>query len=277
MKKCKNIECNNSIEKNRIYCSLKCRNVYVNKYLRDYTKNSNGVQKKIQEKKREYEKLPKLCLNCNETISYDKKNNKFCSNSCSAIYTNKNRTTKKYTLTADGYKNIVKSNNEKRLIREERYYKAPNKCKVCNKVLVYTKRTNSTCRDKCKSQLLSRLATLNPNCGGETNYRKFQYKGIWMDSSWEVDLAKWLDVKKIKWKRSRKLILYWTDDKDNKRRYYPDFYLPELDLYLDPKNEYKLEQDKEKLKRVIKENDIKILIGNVSEIQNKINYENKNR
>ena len=36
MKKCKNIECNKEIEKNRIYCSFKCRNFYVNKNLRDY-------------------------------------------------------------------------------------------------------------------------------------------------------------------------------------------------------------------------------------------------
>lgn len=36
--KCKNIECENDVIGKRIYCSLSCRNYYVNKYIRDYTK-----------------------------------------------------------------------------------------------------------------------------------------------------------------------------------------------------------------------------------------------
>ena len=38
--KCKNIECVNMTIGKRVYCSLVCRNYYVNKYLRDYTKIS---------------------------------------------------------------------------------------------------------------------------------------------------------------------------------------------------------------------------------------------
>ncbi len=36
MKKCKNIECEKLIDDKRMYCSLKCRNIYVNKNLRNY-------------------------------------------------------------------------------------------------------------------------------------------------------------------------------------------------------------------------------------------------
>ena len=68
MKKCKNIECNNEVNKNRTYCSLKCRNIHVNKYLRDYNKNSEGLKKKSKELEEEYNKSPKKCKYCNEKI-----------------------------------------------------------------------------------------------------------------------------------------------------------------------------------------------------------------
>ena len=99
-------------------------------------------------------------------------------------------------------------------------------------------------------------STKNPNCGGETNYKKYKYNDIWMDSSWEVNIAKWLDVNNIKWIRDRKINFIWTDINGIKRRYYPDFYLPEHNLYLDPKNKYKLEKDRDKISRVIYENKI---------------------
>ena len=87
-----------------------------------------------------------------------------------------------------------------------------------------------------------------------------------MDSSWEVNIAKWLDSKNIQWKRDRKIIFYWTDLEGKKRRYYPDFYLPDQNLYLDPKNKYKLEKDLFKLQKVIEENNITLIFGNELEI-----------
>jgi hypothetical protein len=60
MKKCKNIECSNETLNNRVYCSLKCRNYYVNKYLRDYTKNGESISNKA---KNSYLLSPKKCKN----------------------------------------------------------------------------------------------------------------------------------------------------------------------------------------------------------------------
>ena len=48
--KCKNIECQNETKGKNLYCSLTCRNVYVNKYMRNYDKVSDFHQKKKQEK-----------------------------------------------------------------------------------------------------------------------------------------------------------------------------------------------------------------------------------
>jgi hypothetical protein len=40
-----------------------------------------------QEKIIEYNKSPKLCVNCHRSMEFDKKNNKFCSHSCSGLFT----------------------------------------------------------------------------------------------------------------------------------------------------------------------------------------------
>ena len=101
----------------------------------------------------------------------------------------------------------------------------------------------------------------NPNCGGETNYRKFKYNDIWMDSSWEVNVAKWMDENNIKWRRDRKINFKWTDMDGKLRRYYPDFYLEKYNVYLDPKNKYLIEKDTYKINQVQKENNIKVIFG----------------
>lgn len=62
-----------------------------------------------------------------------------------------------------------------------------------------------------------------------------EYNGVLMDSSWEVRLAKSLDEANIEWLRPSP-IRYELDGVN--RKYFPDFYLPEYDLYVDPKNQH---------------------------------------
>lgn len=69
------------------------------------------------------------------------------------------------------------------------------------------------------------------------------------DSSWEDALAIRLDELNLEWTRPSP-IKYTIDGKS--RNYFPDFYLPDYDLYLDPKNSYCCEQQKEKLVAVSK-------------------------
>ncbi len=136
------------------------------------------------------------------------------------------------------------------------------KCCVCNNEFLHTKsKKRKTCSKKCEHEHAVSIARSNPNCGGETNYKRFYYKEIMFDSSWEVEIAKWMDENKIEWRRSRKLMFWWTDDDGKKRRYYPDFYLPALNIYLDPKNKYLIEKDRKKIERVQSENNIKIVWG----------------
>lgn len=64
------------------------------------------------------------------------------------------------------------------------------------------------------------------------------------DSSWEDALAIRLDFLDINWVRPEP-ISYIQNGRT--RHYFPDFYLPDYDLYLDPKNSWVEKQQKEKL------------------------------
>lgn len=93
------------------------------------------------------------------------------------------------------------------------------------------------------------------NVNGRVN--KVNYKGIILDSEWERIFAIWLDEKEIKWERPLTGFKYqW----EGERIYYPDFYLPEYDLYIEVKG-YTRERDIAKWRslnnlKVIKRKDI---------------------
>ena len=95
--KCKNIECENETNGKNIYCSLSCRNIYVNKHLRNYDKYSDTIKEKNNLKEIEYLKSPKTCK-CGEIIPFSKITNKYCNHSCVAKFTNSE---KDYSLRSD--------------------------------------------------------------------------------------------------------------------------------------------------------------------------------
>lgn len=72
-----------------------------------------------------------------------------------------------------------------------------------------------------------------------------EYKGVMLDSSWELILAQKLDADGVKWLRPNPLL--YEDKKGTKRHYFPDFYLPDFDVYLDPKNPAAFVSQQEKI------------------------------
>lgn len=69
---------------------------------------------------------------------------------------------------------------------------------------------------------------------------------VMLDSSWEESLAKRLDETGIEWIRPETPISYVTSD-GKTHNYFPDFYLPDYNLYLDPKNPAAVAAQKDKL------------------------------
>ena len=102
--------------------------------------------------------------------------------------------------------------------------------------------------------------------GGWHTSKTIDYKGIKLDSQYEFEVAKELDNNQVKWERPTYFL--WEDSNGMKHRYYPDFYLPEYNVYLDPKNDYLINNkskrfgitDVEKIEKVEQQNGIKIIL-----------------
>lgn len=99
------------------------------------------------------------------------------------------------------------------------------------------------------SRGMQRVVRENPDSYSASNVngrvKKVEYNGILLDSSWEVEVAKYLDSNNIKWERPKIGLEYeWNGVK---RLYYPDFYLPEYNMYIEVKG-YERERDRCKWK-----------------------------
>ena len=112
------------------------------------------------------------------------------------------------------------------------------------------------------SETMKRVVRENPESYSASNVngrsKKFLYDGVMMDSSWEFEFAKWCNDNELKWIKPTNGFEYeWNGS----RIYYPDFYLTELDIYVEVKG-YVRDRDLFKWRSVpnliiVKSNDIK--------------------
>lgn len=127
-----------------IYCkeikSAKGIHTHVDRAHLNLTKYSSGyngrydlLAEKHQKKISEYLLTPAKCSCCNTALSYDKRNNKFCSTSCAATY---NNAKKDYTTFKSGPPAIVKELLNKR-------------CKQCDSIFETYKKNKLFCSIKC--------------------------------------------------------------------------------------------------------------------------------
>lgn len=237
-------EINRQIKNGRKYffCNLSCSSTYTQKTTHEINTN---------------------CLWCKKEFitTTHKKARACCSKQCASAYS----------------QSFVNVNNISYSLKKY-YIKNPkaklelkNQCITCKREFSTKDKNKQTCSKKCYHELLREKSTSNPNCGGETNYRKYQYNGIWMDSKWEIEMAKHMDSNGIVWERNRKKHNFlWNDKNGIMRRYYPDFYLPKYNVYLDPKNKYLMVKDEYKINQVIKEHNIKLIWGLIDDVKSNL-------
>lgn len=87
-----------------------------------------------------------------------------------------------------------------------------------------------------------------------------------LDSTWELLLAKKLDAENIIWVRPGPID--WVDTDGLTHHYFPDFYLPEHDLYLDPKNPKAYEVQYKKIEQLKTQLTNLVILCSISEIEN---------
>lgn len=92
-----------------------------------------------------------------------------------------------------------------------------------------------------------------------------EYKGILLDSSWELALAKRLDELQIKWIRPNPIP--WVDEQGITHNYFADFYLSDYNLFLDPKNPYAIKSQKKKLKMLLRQYTNIIILESIEECE----------
>ena len=96
------------------------------------------------------------------------------------------------------------------------------------------------------------------SCNVNGRVKKVEYKNIVLNGKWELEVAQFLDKNQIEWERPKIGFEYiWNN---GTHIYYPDFYLPALNLYIEVKG-YERERDRYKW-AVVK----KLLIIKVKEI-----------
>lgn len=198
----------------------------------------------------------KKCLACEREIL----NLKFCNRSCSAKYNNskrkprteesKRKTGVKLSLF---YKQLTiedKISLGKRVqeVKRKNGFKIKTEkslnCSYCKSTFIAIRKRNNTWPTLCSDECF--INTKRYNAKG---IKRQEYNGQSFDSKWEVKVAKWLDENKIKWIKPT-VAEIWIDKVGKSRKYFADFYLPDYDLYLDPKNPFCINEQREKLDKV---------------------------
>jgi hypothetical protein len=90
------------------------------------------------------------------------------------------------------------------------------------------------------------------------NFVKNDGTMVKLQSSYELRVAEDLERNKVKWIRPPHM--WWIDFAGIKHRYFPDFYLQDFDVYLDPKNDYLISKDTLKINTVSLQNNVKVII-----------------
>ena len=206
------------------------------------------------------------CVECGKFV---KKGNTFCDASCAAKHNNRERAKSGWAPSEEQrvavraalhkFYNARIDKSQKILSQDRPKYTPVRQCNNCNKWFINT--GNKTCSKECRSAIWSKTATKNKMMGGNKNNKAYGWYvsptagRVWLESSYEYRVAVELDTNNIKWIRPKHL-------KYGLKKYYADFYLVDYDVYLDPKNDYLITMDQEKIKQVIEENNVRVYILN---------------
>lgn len=172
-------------------------------------------------------KSPKKSKNCPQCKAEHTKNGKFCSQSCSATYNNKNRD--KYIYEKISNKNKIsnkgnipwnKGSSKKLKLESIKFpYTKVSVCTICNK---YHTKIGKTCSDTCYKKQLSISVR---NSGYEFAKNRGRHKKSYLEESFE------------NWLLSHNYHNFIPEHKikntHEKKVYYADFYFPDKNLIIE--------------------------------------------
>jgi len=246
----------------------------------------------FQARKKLYDSNPKCCGNCSAPILYKNKRDKYCSRECFYASQAKSRalpplkrnlqcvecglffstkgigshTWRKhgkgqgFVSTPKGTREAWNKNLTKELDERVASYAAALSLTFAQKV-----KDGSYSPPKWTPEARNRLSeeAKRRGWGGHTSKRSVWYQCldgsiVFLHSSYEEVVAQELDTHKVRWTRPPPFL--WVDGSLKEHRYYPDFYLPDFNVYLDPKNPYLIKKDLGKIEAVSLQNKVKLLV-----------------
>lgn len=138
--------------------------------------------------------------------------------------------------------------------------KKTTQTKITNGTLYHTDETKQKLREKALASKHRRILR------STRIYIKKDGTEVLLDSSWEEALAIRLDNLNVDWFRPEPI--EWIDKNGKKHNYFPDFYLPKYNIYLDPKNEQVYKISLEKIEQITKVLPNLIILKTLSECKN---------
>lgn len=196
------------------------------------------------------------CLQCNEPLY--KKENKFCSSSCSAKYNNKTR------VVSDKQK--LKTSITLKNKKPEKYKLQFTKISTCNICGKYHSKNGKTCSKECHNKLISLKMKEKINNGYNPQKHRGRHKKSFLETSFE----NWLDS-------NFPNIIYEQEKpfnfKEYKVTYFGDFYFPQINLLIEldgTQHNNTKEYDSERDKRISEKYGTKVFRISHSEYINKI-------
>lgn len=209
--------------------------------------------------------LRMLCKRCDGEIllewRLDSKSKKtpllFCSRSCSNVRVH---TVEQNARKSDKLKLLYKNGDLQLKPRPAKPKKTHKErvCSFCNLPFIAQRRDNGGWPTLCSSQCYRDMKRRNAR-----GHKNIEYNGVKYDSLWEIEMVKFFEAWSIKFTIPEPIS--WIDSKQKQRFYYSDFYVPLLDLYIDPKNPIVILQQAEKLEAISKK--VLLLYGSPSFLQ----------
>lgn len=200
------------------------------------------------------------CPNCKKSFDIDdskRYKRKFCSNSCSNKRVHSDETKKKISLKLSN-RNINQLRYDNRIcLNCKNKINKRNKSGYCKKCVKSTDFFRSKLRKpKSNSENMGGLR----EGGGRSKVLEYvsNTAGKILLNKHEIKIAKALDLLNIKWNRNYKGFEY-TDKRGKKRKFHPDFYIEDFDLYIEYKG-WVTSEINHKMNDAVKNNNFKLLI-----------------
>ena len=193
-----------------------------------------------------------LCVKCGNQVvgKYGKYvSGRFCSRKCANSKTWSEAHKERLSKKMQGYRfGNADPNNPNRTNIPRQSLIIEKQCLTCGKKFQGKRQGRRTCSIECERHAPGRNGGYRLN--STRKIRSF-YKGFWMDSGAERRFAELMDAHQINWIKNTKKAFIYRDKEGKQRKYYPDFYLPKYDYWVEIKGRwYRNKNDELKLAAV---------------------------